>query len=1698
MMSKYHKLILITLFILSGIFSASFASAATQIFRSVAPGATAALATDNSHAWTVAISSGVITFSSSPADNVGVGDAIIIDTGGTANVIDASDTVVFIHGRTNTWTFTVRTHTGTVPTDIASNDTYSIYRAYTSLFNAEAGTKNTSIPVAFNGGNRNIVTSNEEWNIACYANGTTADSTQVSIAGWTTGATNFIRIFTPTTMSQVGRNQRNNGVWDTNKYYMETPSAGTLASISAISVNYFRVEGLQIRNTTSSNNQAINLGTTSTSAFYVSGNIFRGNNHATWGIIGILGSTAHSIYIYNNIFYDNIGTSSPAIFWNHSSLSIYIYNNTIYNCTRGFERVADTTHYIKNNIISSPNAFQGTFVDNDARNNYNVISENTNDVAIGTNGKYNQTFNFLSTTSGSQNFHLTETDTVAKDAGVDLSADTYLPFNDDIDGSSRVGSVHAWDVGADEVSTQIYRSVGPSATDALATDNSHNNTVAVSSSVATFSAALPDNIGVGDAVIIDTGGTANAIDASDTIVFIHGRTSSTVYTVKTQTGVAPSNITSNDTYSIYRAYTNLNHVDQGTKNTSIPMSFNGGNRDLAANNEIWNVACYANGTTGDVLSEDWYYGDDWVTGVYNYMKIYTPNTLAEVGVSQRHSGKLDKSKYYLNYTTGSSIIIWEDLRYLRIEGLQIVRNGTGSTTTPGLNVSGDVAGAEMYISENIITSETGVEFGYGLQMYGSGNFYVYNNIIYNIAYVGILFGDTEAILYAYNNTIYDIYEYWGIANYGERPGTVVAINNIINNTGGNCYDGNFSALSTNNISDEGSAPANGSYYRNTTVSFVNVTPGSEDFHLTQTDTTARQLGANLTTNANLKLTRDIDGQLRAASGAGWDIGADEGTVEFVATVAQSGGDYSTLSSWEAGNQTDLTANATRVFSHGGKTGTIADNASVTGLTSSATATVVHATTTQILLENISGTFQSGEVVQVSAGNNVTLSNNGNPPSAVAKIDNAWSSADSTATVIDGWVTKLDNYIKIYTASAARHRGLWEANKYRISISAADTAAIDISEPNVTVSGVQIETTGANNNVRAIRLNTDAIIPGASNNLTGNIIKSSNSSSTGNQGISVSDYTDSTKLNIFNNVIYGFNNESVYIYTNNYSDVKIQNNTIYDSAVGIAGNSSNVIAANNIVQNSTTGYSGTFATQSAANISNDGSAPGSAGIKNNAQVQFVSTASGAEDFHLHVDDRFAKEAGVDLSAYFTVDLDNIGRVTPWDIGADETVTQIYRSVGPAATSALATDNAHANTITLSAGTATFSAALPDNIGVGDAVIVDTGGTANTIDGSDTILFIHKRNSATSYVLRTQTGAIPSDISSNDTYSIYRAYTSLLSAENGTKNASIPMTFNGGDRDLVTNNEFWNVACYSNGTTGDTLSSSWYFGDGWVVSKNNYMKIYTPNTLSEVGVTQRHNGKLDKNKYYINHTTSTNLEGWVIWDDLNYLKIEGLQIVKNGTSVNSRGITMDTNMINAGIYISENIITSETGVDFGYGVELTGSGIFYVFNNILYNFIDDGIFLADDAATLYAYNNTIYDVTTYWGIANYSASGTIVAINNIVEGTGDFCYYGTFSGSSSNNISDDGTAPGSNSKTNTTALFIDKANGNLCLKAEDTVARDAGLNLSTNAALSFSNDIRGKARPKSTGAWNVGACEDFLSEKSKLEGTQIKMQGSVKIE
>lgn len=508
----------VTFFVCAGLFFLipTFAFAATSIFRSVGPNNTSDL---NISTRTVTISGTTATFSGSMPTNVGVGDVLEYPAG-------APTDVAFISGRTSDTVYTVQSASGGTPTVAGAGTAVHVHRAYTSLFLAEAGTKNTSITPSFTGGNRNLVTNGEQWNITLY--GDDVDTTAVTFNGWTTSSANYIKVYTPVSSSEVGVSQRHNGKWTSGAYKLVVSNATALTT----NVPYFWLDGVQINVPAGSDVKPFTIAT-SPGNVYISNNIIKGNSSDSnsWNsAIAFYGTDIATVgYVWNNIIYDFPGGSSGCI-QNvvGPAGTIYIYNNTFQHCATGVWNSSTATYVLKNNIFRNNNY--------DVSSVTNIDSSSTNNIggdinlaymafgAVADSGTTNSTManklvetgqNFTSTirvgmivkngssytyitavdsdstlslnnnimTSGQAytiytnkhgniafeneaggDFRLAATDVVAKNAGVDLSADPIWPFSTDIRGLTRTTP---WDIGAFSFSIPTASAVSESGTETI-------------------------------------------------------------------------------------------------------------------------------------------------------------------------------------------------------------------------------------------------------------------------------------------------------------------------------------------------------------------------------------------------------------------------------------------------------------------------------------------------------------------------------------------------------------------------------------------------------------------------------------------------------------------------------------------------------------------------------------------------------------------------------------------------------------------------------------------------------------------------------------------------------------------------------------------------------------------------------------------------------------------------------------------------------------------------------------------------------------------------------------------------------------------------------------------------------------------------------------------------------------------------------
>lgn len=415
--------------------------------------------------------------------------------------------------------------------------------------------------------------------------------------------------------------------------------------------------------------------------------------------------------------------------------------------------------------------------------------------------------------------------------------------------------------------------------------------------------------------------------------------------------------------------------------------------------------------------------------------------------------------------------------------------------------------------------------------------------------------------------------------------------------------------------------------------------------------------------------------------------------------------------------------------------------------------------------------------------------------------------------------------------------------------------------------------------------------------------------------------------------------------------------------------------------------------------------------------------------------------------------------------------VYRSMGFNSTSALQTDNSTID-FDIVDNVITFSEDISTNVGIGDIIQYDFD--SNTIiDTSDKLAVIYGRFSKSSFAVKSITGQSLSNISGVLTWSIFRAYTSFSNADAGIENTGIDTdlvdfdTHSQGE-DLVSVDVVWNVALYadSNEIQDRTVI------EGWTTDSSHYLRFYTPFSSLDVYSSQRHAGKWSEQAYQIRSTYCD--YGLKIRD--KFVHLEGMQIDSYQCSTGYSPTAIWGTPLSGIIHIRDNIIRNSqaasvtsvsTGKPIGINIEGASASIWYVYNNIIYDFYRDdgnGTGIRTTYSQEHIYNNTL--INNWVGI-NATNNGSTV-INNIVQDSvTDFT--GTFLSGSSYNISDISTPPGTNPQTGT-VLFLDKLNHDYSLDSADTIATEGGTNLSGVVSFPFFRDISGS--PRGTN-WNIGA-------------------------
>ena len=255
----------------------------------------------------------------------------------------------------------------------------------------------------------------------------------VQIEGWTTSSDYYIKIYTPAS-------ERHDGKWNTSKYRLSV--SGSQPINIGDGANFIRIDGLQLYCALSSEYGFACGGSLSGARdVQISNCIAKVSGEYAGKCITLSSNGSGTAKIWNNICYSETTGYVLCIETRHfewDSLT-YVYNNTCYGGSVGVYHSGGNVPLIKNNLCNGNTTdYSGTFHASSVTN----LSEDTTSPNSALQSK---AVTFVN--EGAYDFHLGSTDTNAINAGTDLSSDTYIAFNTDIDGTTRSGT---WDIGADE------------------------------------------------------------------------------------------------------------------------------------------------------------------------------------------------------------------------------------------------------------------------------------------------------------------------------------------------------------------------------------------------------------------------------------------------------------------------------------------------------------------------------------------------------------------------------------------------------------------------------------------------------------------------------------------------------------------------------------------------------------------------------------------------------------------------------------------------------------------------------------------------------------------------------------------------------------------------------------------------------------------------------------------------------------------------------------------------------------------------------------------------------------------------------------------------------------------------------------------------------------------------------------------------
>jgi hypothetical protein len=269
--------------------------------------------------------------------------------------------------------------------------------------------------------------------------------------------------------------------------------------------------------------------------------------------------------------------------------------------------------------------------------------------------------------------------------------------------------------------------------------------------------------------------------------------------------------------------------------------------------------------------------------------------------------------------------------------------------------------------------------------------------------------------------------------------------------------------------------------------------------------------------------------------------------------------------------------------------------------------------------------------------------------AVVDILGDWTGVTDTGTTITStWVTNATNYLLIRALGTARHTGMWDATKYNLNYSVANTTGtIDARTAFLVLDGLQLKrTTPAAGGYPVI--STGNLPANATLTVKNSIIRS-DPTVTDCSGILMSNAT--LTLIAYNNIFYDYGTGSDIIAQNSGTALYAYNNTFIGGRFGI--NSSQPYMKNNVAMDQTNkSYNITASSANCSyNAGNVNTIPGTSNVSGGTSAGYFVDPTN-KNYLLKSGANALVGAGADTGATVTTGIRGNTRSLPYDIGADQ--------------------------------------------------------------------------------------------------------------------------------------------------------------------------------------------------------------------------------------------------------------------------------------------------------------------------------------------------------------------------------------------------------------------------------------------------------------